>query len=92
MTVRKHGDENGMCVLDETLKCDNCGECDRCDLDPSKICDNCGACLNEYNTNEKGFVEIPIDKIDTSGASPSETSSLTTPILMPFISLFKDFR
>ena len=71
MTNRKHGDEKGMCVLDETMKCDNCGECDRCVLDPSKICDNCGACLNEYNTNEKGFVEIPIDKIDASGANPT---------------------
>ena len=42
-----------MCVLDETIKCDGCGECDRCDLDPNKICDNCGACLDAYNTNEK---------------------------------------
>lgn len=68
----KYGDENGMCVLDETQKCINCGECDRCDLDPNKICDNCGACITEYNTNEKGFVEIPIDKIDmTSGEGVS---------------------
>lgn len=63
-----HGDENGMCVLDETKACDDCGECDVCDLDPNKICDNCGACLDHYNTNEKGFVEIPIDKIDMTGA------------------------
>ena len=41
----KHGDENGMCILDETIKCDDCGECDRCDLDPNKICDNCGKCI-----------------------------------------------
>ena len=41
MEERKYGDENGMCVLDETIKCDGCGECDRCDLDPNKICDNC---------------------------------------------------
>lgn len=67
MKTTVHGDKNGMCVLDETLKCDDCGECDRCDLDPSKICDNCGACIDQYNTNEKGFVEIPIDKIDMTG-------------------------
>lgn len=67
----KHGDAQGMCVLEDNKKCNNCGECDRCDLDPSKICDNCGACISEYNTNEKGFVEIPIDKIDMTGGEPS---------------------
>lgn len=66
-----HGDENGMCVLDETKSCTDCGECDRCDIDPSKICDNCGKCLDEYNTNSKGFVEIPIDKIDMGGIDPT---------------------
>lgn len=71
MRTLTHGDENGMCVLDETQKCDNCGECDICDLDENKICDNCGKCLDQYNTNEKGFVEIPIDKIDMSGADVS---------------------
>ena len=65
------GDDNGKCVLDEYKKCDDCGECDLCDLDPTKICNNCGACIDEFNTNEKGFVEIPIDKIDLSGAEPS---------------------
>ena len=69
MNKTTHGDKNGMCVLDETMKCDDCGECDRCDIDPSKICDNCGACLDAYNTNEKGFVEIPVDKIDMGTAS-----------------------
>lgn len=67
----KHGDEHGMCVLEDDKKCNDCGECDRCDLDPSKICDNCGACISEYNTNEKGFVEIPIDKIDMTAGEPS---------------------
>ena len=71
MKKAKHGDENGMCVLDESIKCDDCGECDLCDLDPSKICNNCGACLDQYNTNEKGYVEIPIDKVDMTGANPS---------------------
>ena len=56
---------------DKDTKCDDCGECDRCDLDPNKICDNCGACLDAYNTNEKGFVEVPIDKIDVSGGDPT---------------------
>ena len=68
MKNNTHGDKNGKCVLDETQVCTNCCECDKCDLDPTKICDNCGACIDAYNTNEKGFVEIPIDKIDmTSG-------------------------
>ena len=66
-----HGDENGRCVLDETQECTDCCECDKCDLDPSKICDNCGKCLDTYNTNEKGFIEIPIDRIDMSGGEPS---------------------
>ncbi len=68
---KTYGDKNGYCIFDETKKCDQCEECYRCDLDPTKICDNCGACIDEYNTNEKGFVEIPIDKIDLSGAEPS---------------------
>lgn len=66
-----HGDKNGMCVLDESLPCTNCGECDLCDLDPTKICDNCGKCLDQYNTDEKGYVKIPIDKIDLTGAEVS---------------------
>ncbi len=64
MKTTIHGDKDGRCVLDETQMCDDCGECDRCDIDPTKICDNCGACINSYNTNEKGFVEIPVDKIE----------------------------
>ena len=55
--------ENKKCILDDNKICDNCGECDKCDLDPNKICDNCGKCLDEYNTDEKGFVHVPIDKI-----------------------------
>ena len=66
-----HGDENGRCVLDETRDCTDCCECDKCDLDPSKNCDNCGKCLDTYNTNEKGFIEIPIDRIDMSGGEPT---------------------
>ena len=38
-------------------------EDDYCDLDDTKICDNCGKCLDEYNTDEKGFVKVKIDKI-----------------------------
>ena len=52
-----------MCVLEDAKVCNNCGECDMCDLDPKKRCDNCGKCLDEYNTDEKGFVKIGIDKI-----------------------------
>ena len=62
-----HGDENGMCVLEDGVNCSDCGECDKCDLNEKKICDNCGACIDQYNTNEKGFVEIPIEKIDLTG-------------------------
>ena len=51
------------CIFDDEKICDNCGECDRCDLDPNKICDNCGKCLDEYNTDEKGFIKVGIDKI-----------------------------
>ena len=71
MKTSVHGDENGKCIFDETIVCDDCGECDMCDLDPTKICDNCGACLDSYNTDEKGFVHIPIDKIDLTGAEPT---------------------
>ena len=71
MKTTIHGDENGKCVLDEAVDCNDCGECDRCDLDPNKICDNCGKCLDEINTDEKGFVHIPIDKIDMTGANPT---------------------
>ena len=51
------------CVLDETQGCTHCGECLLCDLDPTKFCDNCGKCLDSYNTDEKGFVKIKIDKV-----------------------------
>jgi len=51
------------CILEDNKICNNCGECDMCDLDPKKRCDNCGKCLDEYNTDEKGFVKIGIDKI-----------------------------
>ena len=64
---QKHGDKNGHCILEENRKCNDCGECDICDLDENKICDNCGKCLDEFNTDEKGYVKIPVDKIDMSG-------------------------
>ena len=45
---RTHGDEKGMCILDETLKCDNCGEdhsntadCPHIDSDNDGVCDLC---------------------------------------------------
>lgn len=41
-------------------------EDDYCDLDSKKICDNCGKCIQqmiESRINDKGFAEIPIDKV-----------------------------
>lgn len=40
-----------------------------CDLDPNKICDNCMKCLDTYNTDKEGYVQIKVDKIDTSKLS-----------------------
>lgn len=37
-----------------------------CDLDPNKICDNCMKCIDVFNTDEKGYVSIGIDGVDTS--------------------------
>ena len=64
---------NKTCIFDDEKICDNCGECDRCDLDPNKICDNCGKCLDEYNTDEKGFIKVGIDKIMTGEGSDLES-------------------
>ena len=61
-----------MCELDETKVCVHCGACDVCDLDPNKICDNCGKCLDEYITDEKGFVKVDIEKILTGEGSSLE--------------------
>lgn len=55
--------EREFCELEPSKKCNYCGECLMCDLDPNKICNNCGKCLDEYNTDEKGYVSIKIDKI-----------------------------
>ncbi len=57
------------CVLDPDVSCTHCGECLLCDLDPTKFCDNCGKCLDTYNTDEKGYVSIKIDKIITDPAA-----------------------
>lgn len=65
-----------MCVLEENRPCVNCGACDVCDLDPTKICDNCGKCLDTLSTNEKGFVEIPVDKIIMGESEDDELESL----------------
>ena len=53
------------CVLDESISCTHCGECLLCDLDNTKFCNNCGKCLDQFNTDEKGFVSIKIDKVIT---------------------------
>lgn len=62
------------CVLDPEIICDGCQECLMCDLDPNKICNNCGKCLDAFNTDEKGFVKIPIDKIIKDGEESEENS------------------
>lgn len=36
---------------------------DICDLDSTKICDNCCLCLDQYKTDDKGFVKINIDGV-----------------------------
>lgn len=55
-----------MCVLDEDVPCDNCGECLKCDLDPNKICDNCMKCVNsegaEYRAIKITGIELPDQK------------------------------
>ena len=65
-----------MCILEEGKICNRCGACDMCDLDPEKICDNCGKCLDSYNTNEKGFLTVPIDKIIMGENSEDELNQL----------------
>lgn len=65
-----------MCVLEEDKLCVHCGACDMCDLDPNKVCDNCGKCLDQYATNDKGFVEIPVDKIIMGESEDDELESL----------------
>jgi len=37
-----------------------------CDLDPSKICDNCMKCINTFNTDDKGYVSIGIDGVNSN--------------------------
>lgn len=54
-----------MCVMEDNAICTNCGSCDMCDLDPTKVCDNCGKCLDILETDEKGYVHVPVDKIIT---------------------------
>ncbi len=77
------GDHNHCC--DENNKhsrhhdsCDCCHDDEfneddyMCDLDPTKICDNCCKCLDTFNTDEKGYVKIGIDKIDNNGLTVEE--------------------
>ena len=60
-----------MCELEENKICTNCGACDMCDLDPTKVCDNCGKCLDYLETDEKGYVHVPVDKIITDQSEMS---------------------
>ena len=61
--VKKAIGERTNCILDPDSKCDYCGDCLLCDVDPTKLCTNCGKCLDTFNTDEKGFVSIKIDKV-----------------------------
>ena len=45
-----------MCVLDEEVECNDCGECLRCDLDPNKICDNCMKCVNSEGAEYRAIL------------------------------------
>lgn len=56
-----------MCVLDDSKRCDDCGECQRCDLDPNKICDNCMKCVN----SGADYSAIEIDEVFESEDAPS---------------------
>ncbi len=51
------------CILEPEYPCTLCGACLYCDLDENKLCNNCGKCLDSYNTDDKGFVKIKVDKI-----------------------------
>jgi len=61
--VKKMIGERKSCILEPREKCVYCGDCLICDLDSSKLCNNCGKCLDSFNTDEKGFVSIKIDKV-----------------------------
>lgn len=37
----------------------------KCDLGYDKDCDNCCKCLNEFSTDDKGYLQIKIDKVNT---------------------------
>lgn len=65
--VKKAIGERTICELDPYAKCDYCGDCLMCDINPTKICNNCGKCLDQFNTDEKGFVSIKVDKIIREG-------------------------
>ncbi|MBR2909688.1 MAG: hypothetical protein IKC11_05020 [Clostridia bacterium] len=64
------------CILDPDLICTGCKECLMCDLNPEKYCDNCGMCLDSYNTDEKGYVSIKVDKIVKDGEEGDSSVSL----------------
>lgn len=63
------------CVLDPDMPCIGCKECLMCDLNPEKYCDNCGQCLDSYNTDDKGYVSIKVDKIITDGEAEQDINS-----------------
>ena len=64
------------CILEPETICNGCKACLMCDLNPEKICDNCGMCLDAYNTDEKGYLSIPIDKIITDMSDDASLEDL----------------
>ena len=52
------------CILDETKKCDDCGECNRCDLDPSKTCNNCLKCLQISDADYQSIMIEDVQETD----------------------------
>ncbi|MBQ7452783.1 MAG: hypothetical protein IJS68_00760 [Clostridia bacterium] len=61
-----------ICVLDGVSPCCHCGDCFMCDLDPNKLCDNCGKCLDTINTDEKGYAQIMVDRVEAPNKSLDE--------------------
>lgn len=50
-----------LCELDDTKRCNECGECNYCDLDPAKICNNCCECLDDPDYRAIKITDIITD-------------------------------
>lgn len=56
------------CLLDESMLCNECGDCTRCDLDENKECDNCMRCVK----SDADYLAVEIDEIIEDGDAPDE--------------------